>query len=119
MTDVDTFVEHQMAPEQRALAATVRAAMRLWAPQLTEEIAYGIPMWKGHRHVAWLSPSRRGLSVGFTYGVGFADPHGQLRGRAKNARHVLLRSAADVHLDALRDLIWQAVAEDERRYGPA
>lgn len=117
MTDVDAFVARHVPPDLQDLAAAVRAVLRACAPHATEQIAYGLPMWKQYRYVAWISPSRRGLSVGFTHGVHFRDPHGHLRGNAKHARHLRLQRAGDLDESVLRDFVQQALADDAARYG--
>ena len=63
---VDAFVEEQVLPEFRDIVAMVRAVMRECAPRATERISYGLPMWIGNSRLAWISPSKRDITFGFT-----------------------------------------------------
>lgn len=111
---VDTFVQDMMRPELQALVARLRALMHEAAPHATEQISYGLPMWKAHGYLAWISPTQQAITFGFTYGAYFTDPYGLLTGRGKHARHVKLKSAADAEHPVLRDYIRQAVERDSR-----
>lgn len=115
---VDAFVNARVAPEHRAIVAMLRAAMREAAPDAREEMRYGLPMWRGRGHLAYLSPSRRGITFGFPYGAAFADPDRVLRGRATHARHLVYRRVEDVDLAVLRACIAEALAHDAT-HGPA
>lgn len=109
---VDAFVAREVAPAFQELVNTLRALVGACAPHATEGIAYGIPMWKAHGPVAWISPSRHHVSLGFRHGAYFDDAHGLLRGTAKHARHVRLKRVADIDEAALRDYLAQAVEWD-------
>jgi hypothetical protein len=111
---VDAFVEERVLPEFRDIVAMVRALMRECAPQATERISYGLPMWIGNSALAWISPSKRDITVGFTYGREFEDPYGLLRGAGKHARHVKIRKLEDANQEALRSYIRQALERDSR-----
>jgi len=110
----DAFVEEQVLPEFRDIVAMVRAVMRECAPQATERISYGLPMWIGNSTLAWISPSRRDITFGFTYGREFEDRYGLLKGTGKHARHVKIRKLADANQEALRSYIRQALERDSR-----
>ena len=88
--------------------------MRECAPQATERISYGLPMWMGNSTLAWISPSKRDITFGFTYGREFEDRYGLLTGTGKHARHVKIRKLADTNQEALRSYIRQALERDSR-----
>jgi hypothetical protein len=71
-------------------------------------------MWKGKWPLAWVSPSKRDITFGFTYGVEFDDRFGLLKGGGKHARHVKIRKLTDANQEALRYYIQQAVERDSR-----
>jgi hypothetical protein len=54
---------------------------------------------------AYVGAFRAHVNVGFFLGAELPDPHGLLEGTGRFMRHVKLRPAADVDLDALRELI--------------
>jgi hypothetical protein len=116
MNAVDAFVKEKVLPEFQDTAAFLRALMRESAPQATEQMSYALPMWKVNGLVAWISPNKQGISFGFTFGAGFDDRYGLLKGKAKNARHVQIRKVADAKAneDALRDYIRQALEHDSK-----
>lgn len=72
-------------------------------------------MWTAKAPLAWLSPTKRDITLGFTYGRLFQDPNGPLKGTGKHARHLKLRTVAGTNEAALRDFIAQAVAHDAAR----
>ena len=113
MTDtVDDFVKHRILPEFHDIVTMLRALMRECAPQATEKISYDLPMWIGRSTLAWISPTKRDITFGFTYGGEFEDHYGLLKGVGKHAKHVKIRKLADANQDALRDYIRQALERD-------
>ena len=114
MNAVDDFVKDKVLPEFHDIVTMLRALMREGAPHATEQISYGIPMWRGKWPLAWISPTKRDITFGFTFGVEFDDGFGLLKGKGKHARHVKIRKLADANQEALRSYIQQAVERDAR-----
>jgi uncharacterized protein YdhG (YjbR/CyaY superfamily) len=109
---VDEFVEKRVRPEHREIVAEVRALMRKHAPAAEELISYGIPMYRLNKPIAWITPSRSGITVGFREGARFEDRHGLLKARSRHSKNVSMKTVKDVNRAALRDYIRQAVAID-------
>ena len=114
MDTVDDFVQQRILPEFHDIVTMVRALMHECAPNATEKISYGIPMWIGTSTLAWISPTKRDITVGFTFGGEFEDRYGSLKGAGKHAKHVKIRKLADANQDALRYYIQQALERDAR-----
>lgn len=114
MKTVDEFVKERVQPEFHDIVKMLRGLMRECAPDATEQIYYGLPMWRGKRPLAWVSPSKREITFGFTFGVEFEDKYGLLKGKGKNARHVKIKKLADANKEALRYYIQQALERDAR-----
>jgi hypothetical protein len=114
---VDAFIAERVLPEFRDTVAMLRDLMRECAPSATEQISYGLPMWIGAGPLAWISPTRKDITFGFTYGREFEDRYGLLRGAGKHAQHVKIKGLDSANLDALRSYIRQAVERDGNR-GP-
>ena len=112
---VDEFVRRRVTPEVRPIVTLLRKLMRENAPDATEQIKYGIPMWTGSYAFAFLNPTKREVTFGFSHGVHLTDRYGLLRGRGKSARHVKLRSVEDANVPALRSYIKQAAKLDATR----
>jgi hypothetical protein len=114
MNEVDEFVKHKVLPEFHDVVAMLRELMRECAPHATEKISYGLPMWIGKWTLAWISPTKKDITFGFTFGAEFEDKYGLLKGKGKNARHVKIKKLADANQDALRYYIRQALERDGR-----
>jgi hypothetical protein len=114
MDTVDDFVKQRVLPEFHDIVTMLRALMGECAPHATEQISYGLPMWIGTSTLAWISPTKRDITFGFTFGREFADRYGLLKGVGKHARHVKIRRLADANQEALRYYIQQALEHDAR-----
>jgi hypothetical protein len=110
---VDQFVQTKVQPELRPIVAALRGLMKECAPQAREVISYGIPMYVTAKPMAWINPSKAGVTLGFREGVHFEDKYQLLRGDAKHAMHVRMKTLADVNATALRYYIKQAVKLDK------
>ena len=111
---VDEFVKSKVQPEFRPIVAAIRSLMKENAPRALEVMSYGLPMYSQKKPMAWISPSKTGISIGFREGVSFEDKYGLLRGAVKHAKHVKMKTLADVNRPALRYYIKQAVKIDNR-----
>ncbi|TMC67501.1 MAG: DUF1801 domain-containing protein [Chloroflexi bacterium] len=111
---VDEFVEKKVLPEFRPIVAAIRALMKECAPEAEEGISYGVPMYGKGRALAWITPGKTGVSLGFRIGASFADRYGLLRGAGKHARNVRMRSLDELNRPALKYYIKQAVKLDNR-----
>src|SRR5260221_2630593 len=65
---VDDFVKQKVAPERQPLVEMLRALMREWAPKATEEISYGMLVWRGRLIFAWIIPTKKDITFGFMLG---------------------------------------------------
>jgi uncharacterized protein YdhG (YjbR/CyaY superfamily) len=111
---VDEFVETKVLPELKPVVRAVRSLMKECAPRAQESISYGIPVYAVKKPLAWISPGKTGISLGFREGASFEDKYGLLRGAGKHAKNVRLTSVADVKQPALRYYIKQALKLDKR-----
>jgi uncharacterized protein YdhG (YjbR/CyaY superfamily) len=110
---VDEFVKSKVQPEFRPIVTAIRSLMKEGAPHAREAISYGIPMYAQKKPLAWISPSKTGISLGFREGVSFEDKYGLLRGSVKHAKHVKMKTLAEVNKPALRYYLKQAVKLDQ------
>ena len=109
---VDEFVQKKVQPEHRELVAEVRALMRRHAPQAEELISYGIPMYRLKKPIAWITPSRSGITLGFREGTQFKDKFGLLKSASRHSKNIRMRTLKDLDRAAIRDYIRQAVELD-------
>jgi uncharacterized protein YdhG (YjbR/CyaY superfamily) len=111
MATVDELVASNVLPEFQDVVTMLRSLMRECAPEATERMYYGLPMWVGKQTpLAWISPTRHGI----TFGREFDDPYDLLTGDGKHARHVKVSSVEGVDREALRSYVQQALARDEQ-----
>src|ERR1700674_2247117 len=111
---VDEFVRSKVRPEFRPVVAAIRSLMKQYAPKANEGISYGIPMYGLKKPIAWINPSKTGVTFGFRQGAYFEDRYGLLRGVGKHARHVRMKNLDQVNKPALKYYIKQALKLDKR-----
>jgi uncharacterized protein YdhG (YjbR/CyaY superfamily) len=111
---VDEFVKRRVRPEFRPVVAAIRRLMKQQASEANEAISYGIPMYGLKKPIAWINPSKTGVTFGFREGGQFDDRYGLLRGVGKHARHVRMKNLDQVNEPALKYYIRQALKLDKR-----
>ena len=110
---VNEFIKQRVLPEHRDSVAMIRQLMREEAPDAKEVIAYGIPVWKGKRIFAVISPTKKDITFSFSRGAQFEDKYGLLRGVGKSSKHIKIKNASDVSKTVLRYYINQALKFDK------
>ena len=110
---VDEFVENKVLPEYRPLVAAIRSLMKEAAPRAKEVISYGTPMYVQNKTLAWITPNKQGITLGFMHGANFEDKYGLLRGTAKHAKHVKMKNLDQVNKPALKYYVKQAIKLDK------
>jgi hypothetical protein len=110
---VDEFVKQSVRPEYKAIVALIRKLVRETAPHAKEVISYGVPAWRGNRMLAFLSASKKEITVYFWRGGKFEDKYGLLQGPGQVSRRLKFRKLKDVKKGALRYYIKQALKFDK------
>ena len=106
---VDEFVKTKVLPEFQPIVTIIRELMKEYAPNATEVISYGIPVYKIKKIFAVISPNKEGITFSFTHGTEFEDKYNLLRGVGKVSRHVKIKNLADANKEALRYYVKQAL----------
>ena len=112
-TDVDAFVAAKVPPQLRDVVEKLRQTMRAAAPDASEVIAYGIPMWKRRRICVFLNPTKKDITFGFARGRQLDDKYGLLRGVGKSSMHLKFKTAAEIKPAVVRYYIKQAIKFDD------
>jgi hypothetical protein len=112
---VDEFVQKKVPLPYRVLVSELRVLLRKNMPGVEELISYGIPMYRYEKPIAWITPSKSGVTLGFRDGTAIEDKHGLLKGTGKGARNVHMKKVDDIDRVALRDYLKQAVRLDRGR----
>ena len=110
---IDEFVEQRVLPEHQGIVAMIRQLMREVAPSAKEGISYGIPVWKGKRIFAVISPTKKDITFSFSRGAQFEDKYDLLRGVGKASKHIKIKNVEDVNKTVLRYYIKQALKFDK------
>ena len=92
----------------------LRQLLRQQAPNATEYITYGIPVWRVKNIIAVVSPTKKDITFAFSRGAEFEDKYGLLQGVGKVSKHVKLKELKEVNKAALRDYIKQALKHDAK-----
>jgi hypothetical protein len=111
---VDEFVEARVQPQHRDIVAMIRRLVREVAPDATETIGYGIPVYKRTRIFAVISPTKKDITFSFSRGAEFADTYGLLQGVGKTSKHVKIRTLDEANREALRYYLLQALDFEAR-----
>ena len=112
-------LKEMLAPyprEVQSLARATRALMMDVLPKVTETvdssgpyITYGYaPGYKGV--VSYITVSQTGVKLGVARGTSLPDPKRLLKGSGKANRHVVIKTADDLKMPGLRQLIRAALA---------
>ncbi len=109
---IDEFVQTRVLPEFQPVVVMLRELMRETAPDVTEEIGYGIPAFRSKRIIAVISPTKKGITFAFSHGAAFEDTYGLLQGKGNESKHVKIKNIASINRDALRYYIRQALELD-------
>lgn len=109
---VDEFVETKVLPELRPVVEMVRELMRECAPNAQELISYGIPVYRGKKGLAVISPTKKDITFAFSRGAEFEDKFGLLTGVGKKSKNVKIKNVEGVNKEAIRYYIKQALELD-------
>jgi hypothetical protein len=112
--NVDEFVTSKILPELQPVVAMLRELMHEMAPDATEQISYGIPMYKARKIVAFINPTKKDITFGFSHGGVFEDKFHMLRGKGRVSKHVKIKNLESVNKEALRYYIRQALELDRK-----
>jgi hypothetical protein len=113
---VDDYVSAEISPKHQDVVKAIRDLMRECAPNAEEYIAYGLPVWKGNKIFALISPNKQAITFSFTHGAEFKDRYGLLKGVGKVGRHVKIGDVRTLRANegALRYYIQQALEFDTK-----
>lgn len=111
---VDEFVQTNVLPGLRDVVALIREYMRELAPDAQELISYGMPIYKGKRIFAYLSPSRKDITFGFSRGTLMEDRFNLLRGVGKVSKHIKFKNVGEVNKEVLAYYVNQALDLDKK-----
>ncbi len=75
-------------------------------------LATGYPCIKGRKIVAFINPTKKDSTFGFSHGGEFEDKFNMLRGKGKVSKHVKIKNLHSINKEALGYYIGQALELD-------
>ena len=125
---VDDYVA-RIPAELRDVAVELRKIVRAAAPDATESIKWGQPVYDAGGPFAALKAYPRWVTLTFWRGADLADPNGLLEGDGDRMRHARFATTSAVRSDAITELVRAALAKnrelgdptrrESRRRGPS
>jgi hypothetical protein len=106
-TTVDDFLAG-LPDEQRPVVAALRRIVIDVAPQASEGVKWGMPVYDQNGVFCYISAHREHVNLGFYRGSELPDPEGVLEGGGGGMRHVKIRRPDEIREPVLRELVEQA-----------
>jgi hypothetical protein len=98
--------------EVRPIAAALRALVRARAPELSETLKWGNPVWVGNHDAVSLMMFAHHVNLGFFRGADLARKFPEIEGTGKNLRHVKVPDLSAARRPVLGRILRAAVALD-------
>lgn len=120
-TPIELFIESKVLPEYRAIVDKFRRLITSEFPDLKEEMRggtekyYGVPVYRYHRIIITLSPTKKGITFSFSDGKKFEDKYSLLEGEGNKTLNLRVSNVDDFQEEILRYYIRQAIALDSLR----
>jgi hypothetical protein len=117
-TPIELFIESKVLPEYRAVVDKFRRLIKSEFPDLKEEMRggtekyYGVPVYRYHRIIITLSPTKKGITFSFSDGKKFEDKYSLLEGEGNKTLNLRVSNVEDFQEEIFRYYITQAIALD-------
>ena len=117
-TPIELFIESKVLPEYRAMVDRFRRLIKSEFPDLKEEMRggtekyYGVPVYRYHRIIITLSPTKKGITFSFSDGKKFEDKYSLLEGEGNKTLNLRVSNVDDFQEEIFRYYITQAIALD-------
>lgn len=116
-TTVDAYVAG-LSGWQKEAAARLRGVIRSAAPDATESIKWGQPVYEDNGPVCYFKANAEHITFGFWRGTELDDLEWRLEGEGDRMKHLSLRSADEVTEASLGGFVRQAVDLNRRLGSP-
>lgn len=114
---VDQFVK-KLGDWRGEVVSALRALIRDAAPEATESLQRGQPVYEAAGPFAYIKPLKKHVQFGFWRGAELLDPRGMLKGKGGRMRHVEIRSTTDMDGPILAAMIRTAVGMNRAKGDP-
>lgn len=89
--------------EQVHLLETLRLLIHETIPETTEELKWGMPVFKKTKAFTYLRSSKNHVALGFYNIERINDPKGMLEGTGKTMRHLKIKQPEDIDSTFIRE----------------
>jgi hypothetical protein len=96
----------------------LREVVKEGAPHSAVGIKWAQPVWEWNGPMIWMKAYPKHVDIGFWRGTEKHDPKKVLTGDGERMRHIKITSVKDIPVDALRDLVKQAVKLNTAKGNP-
>ncbi len=103
---------------QKELVSSLRELVRRAAPEASESIKWGQPVYELRGPFAHIKAFTRTVHLGFWRGAELDDPSRLLTGEGARMRHVSLASAEELRPQPTEALVREAVARNREKGDP-
>ena len=114
---VDAY-EAALSGWQKDVVSSLRAITKAAAPDATESIKWGQPVYEINGPFAYVKAFASTVNFGFWRGAELTDPDGLLDGGGTRMRHVKLTSTGDVKAARFAAMVKEAVALNRQKGDP-
>jgi len=109
---VRDYISDQEAGFQSVLRA-LRHLIVQASPKIQENYKYNVPFYSYYRGFCYLNVTRTHVVLGLCYGTQLSNASGILTGTGKQVRHVCITSMQDLPLNAIREILQEALIVNE------
>ncbi|MBK6461190.1 MAG: DUF1801 domain-containing protein [Myxococcales bacterium] len=103
---------------QKEVVTSLREIVRRAAPEASESIKWGQPVYELSGPFAHIKAFARSVNLGFWRGAELADPAGLLTGDGARMRHMSLSALAEVREEPIVALVREAVRRNREKGDP-
>ena len=96
----------------------LREVVKEGAPHSAVGIKWAQPVWEWNGPMIWMKAYPKHVDIGFWRGTEMDDPKKVLTGDGERMRHIKITSVKDIPVDALRELVKQAVKLNTAKGNP-
>lgn len=115
MNLVDEYIT-SLDREKALLFKHIRGILLKCVPSSSETIKYGVPYYEYFGHMCYISPTKKGVNLGFTRGHQLSNEQGLLTGDGKVVRHLHFETINDYEDQEVMTIINEAILLNEVLY---
>ena len=96
----------------------LRQVVKEGAPHSAVAIKWAQPVWEWNGPMIWMKAYPKHVNIGFWRGTEMDDPKKVLTGDGERMRHIKITTVDEIPVDALRELVRQAVKLNTAKGNP-